>query len=370
MFANSGWFAPWRDLRWAFAAVWLFFLVYPVLSVSTSDTMSATERVYTLALLGTFATGYLLACVYVLFSTPLSSARRRWVAPAVLLLLAALAAATTVTLDQEVFALAPYLMAMAAFSLPLPASVAICVLLVGAAVVVPEFVDGWEIDTGVVVMLLVVGPTLLAVRIIRTREELREESAAATRRLSEQMAVIAERERVARDVHDILGHSLTVMTVKSELAGRLIEVDPAAAKSELEDLHRISREALAEVRTTVGGLRSPDLVTELMSATTALTAAQIRADLPSDATVVAPENRVLFAWVLREAVTNVVRHSRASNCRVRLEPNVIDVADDGVGMNGSEAGNGLRGLRERVQAAGGSLTVGGGNGTELRALIP
>jgi two-component system sensor histidine kinase DesK len=368
--AISGRLAAWRDLRWAFAAVWLLFLVYPILSVSSSDTMTTGRRVYTLLLLGAFAIGYLLACVYVLFGGSSRRTQGRWAAPAVFVALAAVAAATTVTLDQEVFALAPYLMAIAAFSFALPLAVAIFVLLTGAAVVVPEVVGGWELDTGVVVMLLVVGPTLLAVRILRTREEMREESVAATRRLDEQLAVVAERERVARDVHDILGHSLTVMTVKSELAGRLIDVDTAAAKSELADLHRISREALAEVRATVGGLRSPDLATELLSADTALTAARIVADLPSDATAAAPENRVLFAWVLREAITNVVRHSEATTCSVRLEANVIDIADDGIGLDGSASGNGLRGLRERVHAAGGTLTVGGEHGTALRVSVP
>ncbi|PHV66857.1 sensor histidine kinase [Williamsia muralis] len=369
MSAISGRFTAWRDLRWAFAAVWLFFLAYPVLTVIRSNTMSTAERVYTLVLLGGFAVGYLLTCVYVLFGTSRHSNRRR-AAPVAFVALAVVAAATTVTLDQEVFALAPYLMAVAALSFAIPAAVAIFVFLTGSAVVMPEIVDGWELDTGVVVMLLVVGPTVLAVRILRAREELREESEAVKRGLDEQLAIVAERERVARDVHDILGHSLTVMTVKSELAGRLMDVDPTAARAELADLHRISREALAEVRTTVGGLRSPDLATELLAADTALTATRIAADLPGDATVAAPENRVLFAWVLREAITNVVRHSGATTCRVRLQPNAIDIVDDGVGLDGSVSGNGLRGLRERVQAAGGTLTLGGDHGTELRVLVP
>lgn len=358
----SGLLAPWRDARWAFAAVWLLFLVYPIAAVVTSNTMSTGARIYTLVLLASFAIIYLFAAVYVFFRRELPTDGRLYAAIVIFVVLCALALAATATLDEEVFALAPYLMALAAFAFPLGAAVAICVVILGAAVLVPEMVDGWSLDTGIIVMLLVVGPTLLAVRVLRAREELREQSAVAARRLNEQLAVIGERERVARDVHDILGHSLTVMTVKSELAGRLIDVDPEAAKAELADLHRISRQALAEVRSTVGGLRSPDLDTELLSARSALVAAQINPDLPENGEQVRQENRILFSWALREAVTNVVRHSHASTCRVCLAPNMISVIDDGVGVSDDGQGNGLRGLRERVQAAGGTLSLDSGDG--------
>lgn len=363
-------FTAWRDMRWAFAAVWLLFLLYPVSAVITSDTMSTSGRIYTLVLLGTFAVIYLLASVYVFFQREQSPAGRMAASVAIFVVLTAIAVAVTATLDEEAFALAPYLMALAAFVFPLGVAVAICVLIVGAAVLIPEMVDGWSLDTGIVIMLLVVGPTLLAVRVLRAREELREHSVAASRQLNEQLAVVGERERVARDVHDILGHSLTVMTIKSELAGRLVDVDPAAAKVEMDDLHRISREALAEIRNTVGGLRSPDLDNELLSARTALVAAAINPDLPENGDEVDLENRILFSWALREAVTNVVRHSRASVCRVCLTPNTLSVIDDGVGLTGDGQGNGLRGLRERVQAAGGSLSLGSGSassgGTTLK----
>ncbi|WP_240498191.1 sensor histidine kinase [Williamsia sp. 1135] len=329
----------------------------------SSDTLSTTERIFTLTVLGCFALVYVLACVYVLFRRGLSEAARTRNSIAVFLLLIALAGAAMVTLGENIFALAPYLMAVSAFAFPLPIAVATCVFLLGAAILTPEIVDGWSLDTSIVVMLLVVGPTLLAVRVLRSREELREQSAAASRRLNGQLAVVAERERVARDVHDILGHSLTVMTVKSELAGRLVDVDPTAAKAELADLHRISREALAEIRATVGGLRSPDLATELLSARTALVAARIEPALPADVDVVNPAHRILFAWTLREAVTNVVRHSGATQARVTLGENRIEVTDNGVGLQGPADGNGLRGLRERVQDSGGTLRVVGDDGT-------
>lgn len=350
-------------MRWGFAAVWLLFLIYPIASVVSSDKFSRTERIVTLIVLGCFALVYVLACVYVLFRRDLPEEVRARRSIAVFVLLIALAAAAMVTLGEDVFSLAPYLMAVSAFAFALPIAVATCVVLLGAAIIAPEVVTGWSVDTGIVVMLLVVGPTLLAVRVLRSREELREQTVAASRRLNEQLAVVAERERVARDVHDILGHSLTVMTVKSELAGRLVDVDPDAAKAELADLHRISREALAEIRATVGGLRSPDLATELLSARTALVAAQIEPSLPGDVEVVNPAHRVLFAWALREAATNVVRHSGATQAWVTLEENMIRISDDGVGLTGRADGNGLRGLRERVHASGGTLRVAGAPGT-------
>ena len=163
---------------------------------------------------------------------------------------------------------------------------------------------------------------------------------------------------MSRDVHDILGHSLTVITVKSELAGRLIEIDPARAAVEIAELETLARQALADVRSTVGGMRQIDIGTELLSARTALTAAGIKADLPSDADLVPLRHRELFGWVMREAVTNVVRHSSAQRCHVTLTASRISIVDDGCGpADDTGGGNGLRGLAERVDAAGGSLTL-------------
>src|SRR5690606_543184 len=125
-----------------------------------------------------------------------------------------------------------------------------------------------------------------------------------------------ERERVARDVHDVLGHSLTVVSVKAELAERLVDVDPARARAELVEIQSLTREALAEIRATVSGLRVARLGDELVAARTALTGAGIEADLPENPDVVDPRHRIVVAWVLREAVTNVVRHSGATRCTV------------------------------------------------------
>ncbi|MCU1528667.1 MAG: hypothetical protein JWP75_2430 [Frondihabitans sp.] len=174
------------------------------------------------------------------------------------------------------------------------------------------------------------------------------------------LAVVEERARFSRDLHDVLGHSLTVVTMKSELALRLVDLDPERAKAEIRDIERLSREALQGLRHAVGGYREPDLGAELVSARAALEAAGVTAELPDDATVVARDVRSLFAWVLREGVTNVVRHAGASTARVALTRTTLRIEDDGAGSapTAPEGGNGLRGLRERAEASGATLTTG------------
>ncbi|KQM84673.1 sensor histidine kinase [Agromyces sp. Leaf222] len=194
----------------------------------------------------------------------------------------------------------------------------------------------------------------------------------ATQAQLESMAVERERGRVARDLHDILGHSLTVITVKAELAGRLVEADPARARSEIGQVEQLARGALADVRATVAGFRGVNVSTELLAARSALEAAGIEADLPRSTDAVPEPRRELAGWIVREGVTNVIRHSGASRCRVRLASDAVEVADDGFGPSAASAGsNGLAGLRERVEAAGGTMTVGRGDlgGFTLRVAL-
>lgn len=181
----------------------------------------------------------------------------------------------------------------------------------------------------------------------------------ATQRQLEELAVERERGRMARDLHDILGHSLTVVTVKAELAGRLIDVDPERAKTEIAEVEELARGALADVRATVAGSRGVNVSGELAAARAALAAAGIEARLPGSTETIAPDRRELAGWVVREGVTNVVRHSGASVCRVRLAPHEVEVADDGIGpVPTTTSSTGLGGLRERIEAAGGRMTVG------------
>ena len=172
------------------------------------------------------------------------------------------------------------------------------------------------------------------------------------------LALSEEREEIARDVHDVLGHSLTVITLKAELAQRLLEIDPARAGAEMEAIAQLSRASLAEVRSTVTRLRVPDFSGEIEGAGRALQTAGIRAELPEaqSALAVAGVNAKLFSWVLREAVTNMVRHSGANAVRVRLSATGLDILDNGVGV-GDARGNGLTGMVQRVAASGGSVVI-------------
>lgn len=193
------------------------------------------------------------------------------------------------------------------------------------------------------------------------------------------LAVVDERERFARDMHDVLGHSLTVVTVKSELARKLVARDPERAEEELADIERLSRAALADLRASVAGYRAMTLETELSAAHAALVAADVVPHLPASADVVSPELRETFAWVLRESVTNVVRHARAKNCWVALEKRAIIIGDDGRGMAAPASagvapgqGHGLEGMRERAAKVGATVTIepGEDGGTTVAVRAP
>ena len=198
--------------------------------------------------------------------------------------------------------------------------------------------------------------------IIQSQEEIRR------------LAATAERERIARDLHDILGHTLTLITVKAELAARLAERDVAGAAAEMRELEKISRDALRQVREAVGGYRNGGLVGEIAGARVALKAANVELTADVESHNCPPSHDNLLALVLREAVTNIVRHSGARNCSVKLRCQdrfaMLTVEDDGRGGNLRE-GNGLRGMRERLAALDGALQVESGReGTRLMASLP
>ena len=174
------------------------------------------------------------------------------------------------------------------------------------------------------------------------------------------LAIAEERARMARDLHDVLGHSLTTITVKAGLARRILESssDAQQAIAELRDVERLSRTALSEVRSTVSGYRKASLPAELVGARVALQAAEITADLPHAVDNVPASLQEPFAYVLREGVTNVIRHSNARHCEVRLGESWIEIRDDGTVAGSSGAGHGLAGLKERLAKVGGSLSAG------------
>lgn len=192
------------------------------------------------------------------------------------------------------------------------------------------------------------------------------------------IAAFAERERIGRDLHDLLGHTLSIIALKSELAGKLVERDPQAARREIDDVARISRETLSEVRATVSGMRNAVLVAELASAKVLLGADNILLDAHIDEISLKPDAESALAMSLREAITNVQRHAGARNVGVRLQREkggvTMEIRDDGRGGT-LRAGNGLNGMRERLEAHGGSLELLGNSersdhGTTLVARLP
>jgi len=189
----------------------------------------------------------------------------------------------------------------------------------------------------------------------------------------DRLARIAERERIARDLHDLLGHTLSVIVLKSELASKLAEKDPQRAAAEIRDVERISREALGEVRAAVRGYHSVGLDAELDHAREALKAAGIEFDAKVEPITVSATQESVLALAIREAVTNVVRHAGARTCQLALRcryfGSELEIADDGRGGNDPD-GFGLSGMRERVEALGGTLERNGSQGMRLILRLP
>ncbi|MBV9894737.1 MAG: sensor histidine kinase [Chloroflexi bacterium] len=216
--------------------------------------------------------------------------------------------------------------------------------------------------------------TLMVSYVLHTARELR-----TTRAELAQMAVANERLRFARDLHDLLGHSLSLIALKADLVEQLIARKPEQAVQEVRDVQRVTRAALKEVREAVVGYREQTLAAELVSAREMLAAAGIGYHLDGDPAALPPIADATLAWVLREAITNVIRHSQARRCVVRLVPDAtgvrLEVIDDGAGLGSNAkhaAGSGLAGLTERVTAAGGSCHAGPGaeGGFQVIAWVP
>ena len=182
-----------------------------------------------------------------------------------------------------------------------------------------------------------------------------------------QLAVTEERLRFARDLHDLLGQSLSVLVLKSELVAKQLPAGTdEPVKQEVRDIAHVARRSLNDLREAVTGYRRATLQAEISSARSALSAAGIGLVVEDAVGALPPEQDGVLAWCLRESVTNVVRHSGARRCEVRLTRENgqarLEVSDDGRGATSLEGGSGLLGMRERVQLVGGSLRVGSENG--------
>jgi two-component system sensor histidine kinase DesK len=189
------------------------------------------------------------------------------------------------------------------------------------------------------------------------------------------LAAMAERERIGRDLHDLLGHTLSLITLKLELSRRLLGRDDDAARREMEEAERVARHALAEVRSAVTGIRASGIAAELASARLLLNASMVDFSYTSELPVVSERIEADLALILREAITNVHRHAAASQAEARVEVEgrdlVVTIVDNGKGGIGGE-GNGICGMRERVRKLGGTLGFESvrGQGTRVRIVVP
>ena len=224
-----------------------------------------------------------------------------------------------------------------------------------AAFVVPWAVPSWHEGPGWGPTISIVFTALSAyafTEIVSANRALHEAHAEIARLASE-----TERNRIARDLHDLLGHSLTAITVKAALARRLAPSDREASVREIGEVEELSRQALADVRAAVFGYREVTVAGELARGKELLRASGVTADLPTATEVIDPTHQELLGWAVREGLTNVARHARATRCTVTLTPSVVEIVDDGVG-GPATSGNGLTGLHERVTAAGGTVEAG------------
>ncbi len=191
----------------------------------------------------------------------------------------------------------------------------------------------------------------------------------------EQLATIAERERIARDLHDVVGHTLSVISTKSELAHRLFSTDPEKSRQEIVEVEDIARNALDEVRQTISGYKHLGLQKEIANLCGSMRSAGIDSQFeqPEEPVVVPAQHETTLIKILKEAITNVIRHANAKSCRIRLEAAdsnvVLTVHDDGVGY-ANQTGSGLDGMTEHVKAIGGSVSISSQNGTLLIASLP
>ncbi|MBB5318650.1 sensor histidine kinase [Tunturibacter empetritectus] len=229
---------------------------------------------------------------------------------------------------------------------------------------------GWpNVFVAIFLLLLIGGGNILFAEQRRAECKLRkaqEENVA--------LAAVAERERIARDLHDVLGHTLSVIVLKSELAGRLVELDPQRAAKEMADVERTARTALSEVREAIGGYRSRGLTAEMEQARNTLQAAGVALACESPVPQLNATEETVLCLAVREAVTNIVRHAQATHCSMRFTRSddgyhSLLIADNGAHPKLCE-GNGLRGMRERVQSLGGRLSITTNPGVSLLIELP
>ncbi|MFF4305916.1 sensor histidine kinase [Streptomyces sp. NPDC001601] len=345
-----------RKLVWVLP--YLVFLASPAQDLASGHHTTAVTAAGWAGL--TAFVGIYLAIVFRSMGRPF----RGWIVTAAIVVEGALAVTLAFSLGGSWFGLFVYVSVMCGVTFPLRIAYWTIPLTTAAMVLAGWYVHDMDEAWGLFLVVLLVGFSMTGVRqLVATTVELRKARATVA-----QLAANEERLRLARDLHDLLGHSLSLITLKSELAGRMLPDHPDKAAQQVSDIEQVSRQALVDVREAVTGYRRPRLAAELAGAQVALTAAAVTAEIPADPDLagVPDEGETALAWALREAITNVVRHSGASACTVELlrrqtlDGPVLELAveDNGSGGSGKGPGNGLTGLTERLEKAGGTLEAG------------
>lgn len=358
-------------VKLAWVGIWLVYLGAPV-----GDLVDGHHHVVVTVLAALGLAGFVVAYLALVFlRTNAGEQTERWVY-GILAALAVLATLLSATLGKDWLVLFVYVAVGCGAALPPRESrwavPAVTALLLGVGVWQDTSSDLWP---ALLIPSLLGGFAMVGVKqLVRTMRELRE-----ARETVAHLAATEERLRLARDLHDLLGHSLSLITLKSELAGRMLPARPEDAAQQVADIEQVSRQALVDVREAVSGYRRPTLDAELATARGALASAGIsaRVHVGERPAGLGSQGEGALAWALREAVTNVVRHSGATTCVValRVEDGLarLTVSDDGRGPAADQrSGNGLTGLTERLILAGGTLDTGraGDGGFRLTATVP
>ncbi|HXD27894.1 MAG TPA: histidine kinase [Arthrobacter sp.] len=339
----------WAQRGWLLSAIWLVFLGYTITALLEAG-LGPGPTTLGFLLIALFVTVYLVAFIGGNRLDP-DAPWARFNTPGFVILGAIILAMGTL-IGLDALFMTPFLIGYACFLLPRPAAWAVGAGCVGLTFALPALTgDVWAyvfiaaIQVGIFVLNMVTFALI--------------EAGNRSERMQADLAVVSERERLARDVHDILGHTLTVVAVKAELAERLIEGDPERSRAEIAEIRSLVRGALADVRATVGGLRGNDLCTQLEALEVTLGGAGISVEVEGEpATQVPARLRDPLGWLVREAGTNVLRHARASRCLIRFTPGSLVIEDDGIGLGSSRPGNGMLGMDERMAEAGAQFACG------------